>query len=90
MNISIYNNSVKFNIIYQIAKLRQVLLGSKTAVKNNANKAPILVSVMVALIAVIIVKVKTMVIKSTAVQAGKGVKGKGEEITKGVFGRDKS
>lgn len=42
------------------------------------------------LIAVIIVKIKTMLIKSAAVLAGKGVKGKGEEITKGVFGRDKS
>lgn len=89
MNISIYNDSVKFNI-YQIAKPRQVLLGSKTTVKNNANKAPFLVSVKVVLIAVIIVKVKTMLIKSAAVLAWKGVKGKGEEITKGVFGRDKS
>lgn len=87
--MSNYNNSFKFNN-YKISKPLQVLLGSKTAVKNNANKAPILVSVIVVLIAVIIVKVKTMLIKSAAVQAGKGVKGKGEEITKGVFGRDKS
>lgn len=67
------------------------LLRSNTSLTSNDNEAPLfLVSVKVFLIAVIIVTEKAMLIKSAAVLVEKGVKGKGEEITKGVFGRDKS